>query len=215
VTPPGQRRAALAITRVAATLLPASARSRYREQWQADVCGATELGLSPVRLALGAAVAAIRIAGTSGKGAVVLAAGNFALTLKPLGRPWVRTRLAVLQLGLATLYAAVLLLYVTGRIRLGLGHHEFTHGMHDPKDLVPFGNHMVNPLSWLYLLPQLYVMLHGWVLGGVLAAGSLVHALGADGRGRWLAAGAAMASLAVLAVALTGFGSDLRTWILD
>jgi hypothetical protein len=68
MTPSRNLRAALALTRVSAALLPATNRDRYREQWQADMHGAAELGLSPLRLAAGAAIAAIRLAGSSRRG---------------------------------------------------------------------------------------------------------------------------------------------------
>lgn len=208
-------RLALGVARIAAVLLPAAARNRYREQWQADVRGAADLGLSPLRLAAGTITAAIQLAGTSGKGTLMLAAGNAGLVLRSLGGLWVRNRLAILQLGLAALYGSVLLLYVASRVRLGISHHELTHGGYDPKDQVPFGSHWFNPLTWLFVLGELYVMLHGWVIGLALAMGTVVQALRRDGHRRRLAAAASVVSLLVLAVALTSFGSDIRTWMLD
>jgi hypothetical protein len=118
-------------------------------------------------------------------------------------------------LGLGVLYAVVLVLYAISRIRLGLGHDELTHQMHDPKDLVPFGSSLLNPFTWLFMPSQLYVMLHGWVLGAVLAAGSLVHALTGNDRGRWLSMTATAVSVVVLAIALSGFGWDIFVWMRD
>jgi hypothetical protein len=72
MTQPRTLRVALMVTRIAAALLPtAEARTRYREQWQADVSAAAGLGMSPLRLATGAAVAAIQLAGASGRGTVL------------------------------------------------------------------------------------------------------------------------------------------------
>ncbi len=76
-------RLALALVRVAAVLLPgADRRARYLEQWRADVHGAAELDLSPVRVALGALVAALKMP----KGPhVMLPIGPLALALKLAG----------------------------------------------------------------------------------------------------------------------------------
>ena len=209
-------RAALAISRFASAALPVSdARSRYREQWEADIRGAADMGLSPLRLALGTAMAAFQLAATTRNGTSVLASGNMALAIRAAGAPRVRTSLAIAQLVLGALYVVVLVLYTVSRIRLGLGHYEFTHEMHDPKDLVPFGSSLLNPFTWLFMPSQLYVILQGWVLGAVLAAGSLVHALTGNGRGRWLSMTATTVSAVLVAVALSGFGGDIHVWILD
>lgn len=149
------------------------------------------------------------------KGTAVLASGNVATAIRAAGSPRVRTGLAITQLGLGGLYAVVLVLYAVSRIRLGLSHYELTHEAHDPKDLVPFGFSLVNPFTWLLMLSQLYVMLSDWMLGGVLAAGSLVHALSGDDRGRWLSMAAAAVSVVALAVALSGFGWDISVWVSD
>jgi hypothetical protein len=209
-------RVALAISRFASAALPVSdARSRYREQWEADIRGAAVMGLSPLRLALGIAVAAIQLAAITRKETALLASGRIALAIRAAGAPRVRIGLAIAQWGLGTLYAVVLVLYAASRIRLGLGHDELTHGGHDPKDLVPFGFSFLNPFTWLLVLSQLYVMLHGWVLGAVLAAGSFVHSLTGNDRGRWLSSTATAVSVVVLAVGLSGFGRDIFVWILD
>ncbi|MFG2007479.1 hypothetical protein ACGFNF_00195 [Micromonospora sp. NPDC048868] len=209
-------RLALAVSRFASAALPVSdARSRYREQWEADIHGAADIGLSPLRLALGTAVAALQLAATTRKGTAVLASGNIALAIRAAGAPRVRTGLAVTQLGFGVLYAVVLVLYAVSRIRLGLGHYELTHEMHDPKDLVPFGFSLLNPFTWLFITSQLYIMLHGWMLGAVLATGSLVHALTGNDRWRRLSVTATAVSAVVLAIALSGFGWDIFVWVRD
>ena len=75
--------AALVVVRLAAALIPdAGRRARYREQWRADVYGAAELGLSPLRVALGAGAAALQMP----KGPhAMLPIGPLALALKLAG----------------------------------------------------------------------------------------------------------------------------------
>jgi hypothetical protein len=94
---PGLRAARL-VVRCAASVLPdREQRDRYSEQWQADVDGAAEFGLSPVRLALGAAGAAVRISVTSTKGsASMLPIGPLAIALKVVGGSRARQRAAAL-----------------------------------------------------------------------------------------------------------------------
>ncbi|GLH99221.1 hypothetical protein Pa4123_44960 [Phytohabitans aurantiacus] len=100
--------AALALVRCAAALLPEpDRRARYREQWQADVLAAADLDLSPLHLALGAAIAAARI---SRKGTnVMLPIGPLALAIRAVGGSRARQRAAAL----AVLSALVLLGGVT------------------------------------------------------------------------------------------------------
>lgn len=91
-------RAALAVVRCAAALLPEpDQRARYREQWQADVLAAADLGLSPLRLAFGAASAAARMSARSWKGThTMLPIGPLALALRVVGGSRQRQRAAVL-----------------------------------------------------------------------------------------------------------------------
>ncbi|QFZ23570.1 hypothetical protein [Saccharothrix syringae] len=63
--------------RAAAALLPHGQRSRYLEQWRADVAGAREAGLHP----LGVAFGAVRVAGRE-RGPVALPVGLLALALR-------------------------------------------------------------------------------------------------------------------------------------
>ncbi|MEU7527354.1 hypothetical protein AB0A74_16585 [Saccharothrix sp. NPDC042600] len=68
-------RLALLVVTCAVALLARHQRDRYREQWRADVLGATEAGLSP----LGVAVGALRIANVR---KAVLPIGVLALGLR-------------------------------------------------------------------------------------------------------------------------------------
>lgn len=91
-------RAALAVARCAARLLPdLRQRARYLEQWQADVHGAADFGLSALRLALGAVGAAARITATSSKGStIMLPVGPLALAMRVVGGSRARQRAAAL-----------------------------------------------------------------------------------------------------------------------
>jgi hypothetical protein len=92
-------RAALAVVRCAAIALPdPQRRARYLEQWQADVYGAADLHLSPLRLALGAAGAAVRITATSSKGSTMLPIGPLALALRAVGGSRARQHAAALAI---------------------------------------------------------------------------------------------------------------------
>lgn len=116
--PVSQRRpmAALAVARCAAALLPdPDRRARYREEWQADVLAAADLGLSPLRLALGAASGAARISAPSWKGTTgMLPIGPLALALRVVGGARSRQRAAALAaLSALTLLGGVTML-ITG-----------------------------------------------------------------------------------------------------
>lgn len=95
---PVRLRAALLVVRCAVTLLPdAGRRARYLEQWQADLHGAADLGMSPLRLALGVTGAVAQIAATSWKGSTaMLPIGPLALALRAVGGSRVRQRAAAL-----------------------------------------------------------------------------------------------------------------------
>ncbi|MCW6006206.1 PadR family transcriptional regulator [Micromonospora sp. CPCC 205371] len=69
--------------------------ARSREQWQADVLGAADLGLSPFRLALGAVSASARMSHRKGTNAM-LPIGPLALALRVVGGPRSRQRAAAL-----------------------------------------------------------------------------------------------------------------------
>ncbi|MFS8105034.1 hypothetical protein LFM09_48835 [Lentzea alba] len=57
---------------------------RYREQWEADVVGARELGMSPLGVAFGAVRAVVVM---PSKGAVVAGIGPLGIALKRAGTP--------------------------------------------------------------------------------------------------------------------------------
>lgn len=87
-------RLALAVVRLAAALIPdAGRRTRYLEQWRADVHGAAELDLSPLRVALGAGFAAL----TMPKGPhAMLPIGPLALALTLIGGSRAKRHAAIL-----------------------------------------------------------------------------------------------------------------------
>ena len=112
-------RAALAVARWAAALLPdGRRRDRYREQWEADVRGAADLGLSPLRLALGAAGAAVRMkafaaregTATNSKGSRMPPIGPLALAMRLVGGDVRRRGAALAALSALTLLGGLLLL---------------------------------------------------------------------------------------------------------
>ncbi|MGI5502493.1 hypothetical protein [Lentzea sp. CA-135723] len=80
--------------------------ARWREQWEADVVGARELGMSPVAVAFGVVRAAVVM--PSGRGAVVV--GPLGIALKHAGTP--RKRVLVLAVVSAlVLVGGVVLLF--------------------------------------------------------------------------------------------------------
>lgn len=112
-------RAALAVARWAAALLPGpERRERYREQWAADVRGAADLGLSPLRLALGTVGAAVRIkasaakeaSATSSKGTRMPPIGPLAIAMRLVGGDVRRRAAALAALSLLTLLGGLFLL---------------------------------------------------------------------------------------------------------
>ena len=74
-------KAALLLVRIAARVV---GDDRYREQWEADVLGARELGMSPVRVAFGALVAGVAM---PSKGVAVAGIGPLGMALKHAQTP--------------------------------------------------------------------------------------------------------------------------------
>ncbi|WP_329787476.1 hypothetical protein V1227_22085 [Lentzea sp. DG1S-22] len=72
-------RAALLLVRFAAAVV---GDDRYREQWEADVLGAHELGVSPLGVAFGTVRAAVAM---PPKGAVVAGIGPLGIAVKHTG----------------------------------------------------------------------------------------------------------------------------------
>ncbi|MET7748659.1 hypothetical protein [Micromonospora sp. NPDC005367] len=107
-------RVALVVLRCAAALLPRDLHGRYREQWEADVRGATDLGMSPLRLAAGTLGAAALIAYANRKETrTTQPIGPLALALRLAGDANARRRAAALAAVLTlTLLAGVGLLIV-------------------------------------------------------------------------------------------------------
>ncbi|MFC3500745.1 hypothetical protein ACFOOK_07160 [Micromonospora krabiensis] len=104
---------ALALVRCTAALLPdPEQRARHLEQWRADVRGAAELDLSPLRIAAGTAVAAALMTVTTRKETPVLPIGPLALALRLVGGRTARRRAVTLAAlsGMALLSGLGLLL---------------------------------------------------------------------------------------------------------
>ncbi|TDC30631.1 hypothetical protein E1211_23885 [Micromonospora sp. 15K316] len=90
-------RVALTVVRCAARLLARDRRARHLEQWQADVHGAPELGLSPLRLAAGILGAATVITVLDRKGTRTMQPiGPLALALRLVGGANAKRRAAAL-----------------------------------------------------------------------------------------------------------------------
>ncbi|MEJ3744790.1 hypothetical protein WEI85_16025 [Actinomycetes bacterium KLBMP 9797] len=86
-------------------------RARHREEWLADVTGAADLDLSPLRVALGAVGAAARLAATSSKGSMIMQpVGPLALAMRLVGGSHARQRAVAL--------AALLTLTLLGGLTL-------------------------------------------------------------------------------------------------
>ncbi|MEU4679816.1 hypothetical protein [Micromonospora sp. NPDC023737] len=105
-------RVAIVVLRCTVALLPRDLRGRYREQWEADVRGATDLGMSPLRLAAGTLGAAALIANANRKGTRTMQPiGPLALALRLVGGTNARRHAAALAAVLTlTLLAGVGLL---------------------------------------------------------------------------------------------------------
>lgn len=76
-------------------------RERYREQWRADLDGATELGLDRRSVLLGIAVTCVRLRYTTRKAHTMLPIGPLAIALRRFGNRGqvvVATSLSVLML---------------------------------------------------------------------------------------------------------------------
>lgn len=96
-------RAALLLVRFASAVV---GDERYREQWEADVVGAHELGMSPFGVAFGAVRAAVVI---PSKGAVVAGIGPLGIALKHAGTSRGRVLLIAVVSALMLLGGLVLL----------------------------------------------------------------------------------------------------------
>ena len=98
-------RVALLLVRFAAAVV---GDDRYREQWEADVVGARELGMSPLSVAFGAVRAVVAM---PSKGAVMAGIGPLGIALKraqtPRGRVLAIAVVSALMLlgGVALLFA--------------------------------------------------------------------------------------------------------------
>ena len=97
-------RVALLMVRFAAVVV---GDERYREQWEADVVGARELGLSPWRVAFGAVRAVVAM---PSKGAVMAGIGPLGMALKHAQTPRGRV-LAIAVVSALLLLGGVVLMF--------------------------------------------------------------------------------------------------------
>ncbi len=204
---PGERRSTRLAQRVVDTaaglIRDPATRTRYREQWQADVAGAAELGLRPGRIALGAATSAVRlsVAGTHPL------AGVRATRIGPRAR----TAVGVLQVVTIAPYLAALALYGYARLRLGVSRADLFGSGDDPKDLI--GGYLPGYLG--YGLMAVWLALFGALGAAILAPVSLLLSLRARRGTRWLLAGSGLVAVAAADFAFSDFGLSLRDWLLD
>jgi hypothetical protein len=96
-------KAALLLVRFAAAVL---GDERYREQWEADVVGARELGMSPWSVAFGAVCAVVVM---PSKGAVVAGIGPLGIALRHARTPRGRVLVIAVVSALLVLGGVVLL----------------------------------------------------------------------------------------------------------
>lgn len=188
-------------------------RQRYREQWLADLDGAAELDMAPLRVACGAAAAAVRLATT-----VPRPAGTPVGVERATGYvDALRRAFEIMQLWAAAPYAAALACYGYARVRLGeVSAQRVMYAGLDPKDLlldaVPFFG--VAPLV-AYAGTPLWLAAGGWKVAVLLAPFGLVLALGGRGAARWLPLlGTSAAPLAAV-IGHSAFGRLLTIWLLD
>jgi hypothetical protein len=192
------------IVAAAASAVPdPDTRARYREQWLADVDGAAELAMSPTRVAVGAAVAAVRLAARS-------RAESWTPPLAGVD-PRTRRSVGMVQLALAAPYVWALGFWAYARIRLGLPNDVLMTVGHDPKDLMVISN----PLFWPYPPVMLWLAFGGWVAAAVLAPVGAVLSVGGRGSARWLPLFGTFAAVATGVLATSEFGQALRLWLLD
>ncbi|MEJ3750270.1 hypothetical protein WEI85_44305 [Actinomycetes bacterium KLBMP 9797] len=125
------------------------------------------------------------------------------------------------HLAFAAAWCAVMGLFLARWLATG-DHYGMTHAAHDPKELIPFGVHSMNPFMWLYgLLAILY--LFGFMVSPALLAVSvplLVTARRVTHQAALATPWRALLIAAVTAVALpvltfTPLGRDAMTWWLD
>jgi len=201
-------RLARRIIHVAVAVMPdPGTRTRYREQWLADVDGAAQLGMSPLPVALGAAAAAVRIATTGPRSVSALLRAPL---LPGVSGRW-RRRFGIIQLAVSAPYLWAVLFYEYARVRLGVSHDELIGTPYDPKDLIAGWF----PLHVIHGLVVVWLAVGGWVVAAALAPAGLVFAVGEQRATRWLPLAGSVAAVAVISLAASDFGAALRTWLLD
>jgi hypothetical protein len=202
-------RLARAIVYLGSAVIPdASTRARYREQWLADVDGAAEVGLTPIRVAVGAATAAVRMATTDPRSLTAL----MAISLLPRVSDRARRAFGLIQLIVASPYLWAVVYYGYARLRLGVSHVELLYERgYDPKDLIVSWL----PPMWAYGPVMVWMALGGWVVSAMLTPVGLLFAVGGRGWARWLPVAGTIAGVAVVVLAQSEFGGHLRIWLLD
>jgi hypothetical protein len=189
-----------------AVIADGDTRVRYREQWLADVDGAAEIGIRPTLVAIGAALAACRLA--------VAPRSRNAWTVRlrlPRISPTARRILGVVQLGAVVPYLWVMVFYAYARVRLGVADAELFNGGRDPRSLSADGPLMY----WVHGLTALWLALHGWILAAALSPAGLLLCVGGRRSARWLPLAGALAATAVTVLALSDLGWALRGWFTD
>lgn len=167
---------------------------------------------SALAVALGASVAAIRLAATDPRSVTAL---THALLL-PRVSARVRRTFGLVQLTVAAPYLWAVLFYGYARLRLGVSHAALVglpgrDGPHDPKDLLIAWF----PPFWVYPAVILWLAVGGWAVAASLAPAGLILAVGGRRTARWLPLVATIAAAAVTALAVSDFGDALRIWLLD
>jgi len=199
---------ARAIIHAAVAILPdRECRARYREQWLADVNGATELGMSALPVALGAAVAAVQLATTRPPSVTALLRAPLLSGVSPRQR----RRFGLVQLAVSAPYLWAVLFYTYARVRLDVSHDQLVGTPYDPKDL------MVNwlPLQMMHGLVVVWLAVGGWLVGVALAPVGLALAIGGKRTARWLPMAGVVGAITVAVFAATDFAAALQTWLLD
>jgi|tagenome__1003787_1003787.scaffolds.fasta_scaffold19879644_1 hypothetical protein len=136
-------------------------------------------------------------------------------------RPGLRL-LAAVQLTITGGYLVGLAMFGYVHLRYGGGVDGVGGGSHDPKEFVPGGMRWWNPLTYLYLVAYLSVLL-GWLFAALtvlasiplLALRSSRPQLSASRKFPWTLVTGMVGVVAVTIVSFTSLGGMLGQWIAD